>query len=378
MVDSKAEASILIVAAEASSCMYAKKFMAQWSQHFPETHYFGVGDKQMQSQGMSCQGLAEDLAVVGLQEVISHWSEIKQTFHSILEEADRRKPDFALLLDYPGFNLRLAKKLKAMGIPVVYYISPQLWAWKKGRVSQVRQFVDDMMVVFPFEVDFYKKHDVKAHFVGHPLVEVVEDETKELEFTEKTRPVLGLMPGSRKSEIKFNFFHQLKAAKILKNKHDIDVKVLVAPTLNVHELKTLAGELATGVEFVQSYPTAMIQQCDYILSASGTATLQVALCEKPMVVMYRMNSLTALLAKLLVRSVDAFCIVNLIAGKKIVPERFQSEAEPEKLAGCLEKIIVDREHRERMLKDIQRVKTLLGKGGATENLVSYLREKYRS
>ena len=376
IVDSKPEDSILIVAAEASSCMYAKKFIHQWSESFPETHYFGVGDKEMSEQGMDCQGLAEDLAVVGLQEVISHWSEIKETFNSILAEAETKKPKFALLLDYPGFNLRLAKKLKAMGIPVVYYISPQLWAWKKGRVNQVRDFVDDMLVVFPFEVDFYKKHNIQAHFVGHPLVEVVEDETKSLELGERVKPVLGLMPGSRKSEIKFNFLHQLKAAQILKAKHDIDVKVLVAPTLQSQELKLLAGPLADGVEFVKSYPTEMIQQCDYILSASGTATLQVALCEKPMVVMYRMNGLTAFLAKLLVRSVDAFCIVNLIAGKKIVPEFFQKEAEPKNLAKQIEKMIVDDQYRDGMLGEIRKVKTLLGKGGATENLVSYLKAKY--
>lgn len=369
--------SILIIAGEASSCMYAKNFIKQWRQHSPDTYFYGVGDREMASMGMNNLGFAEDMGVVGLIEVIKHFRPIKEVFEGILTETEKQKPRFALLLDYPGFNLRLAKRLKVMGVPVVYYISPQLWAWKKGRVKQVRDYVDDMMVVFPFEVDFYKEHGIKAHFVGHPLVEVVEEERQALGSVEKPRPVLGLMPGSRRSEIKSNFKNQWQAAKKLQEQHDLDVRVLLAPTLTQQDFDPYL-QVDDGVEFVQDTPTAMIQACDYIISASGTATLQVALCEKPMVVMYRMNPITAFLAKLLVRSVDAFCIVNLIAGEKIVPELFQEQASPSGLFKSMDLLMRDRAKKEKMIQNLKKVNKKLGAGGATSNLIQLLRERYGS
>jgi lipid-A-disaccharide synthase len=167
-VNDSQEDSLLLIAAEASSCMYAKNFIKAWREKFPKTHFYGVGDREMQSLGMECVGLAEDMAVMGLLEVLKHYPAIKKVGDEIIEKTQKRPPRFALLLDYPGFNLRLAKKLKELNVSVVYYISPQLWAWKKGRVQQVRDYVDDMLVVFPFEVEFYKEHNIEAHFVGHP------------------------------------------------------------------------------------------------------------------------------------------------------------------------------------------------------------------
>ncbi|MCB0378235.1 MAG: lipid-A-disaccharide synthase [Bdellovibrionales bacterium] len=364
---------ILIVAAEASSCMYACRFIEQWHQRHPEWTFFGIGDRKMQSMGMNCFGFAEDLAVVGLLEVIKHWGDIKGSADRILAECEKRKPQFALLLDYPGFNLRLAKKLHQMNIPVVYYISPQLWAWKKGRVRQVKDFVDDMMVVFPFEVDFYQSHGVQAHFVGHPLVEVVEDENIATEPSQGKR-VLGLMPGSRKSEIQYNFQEQVKAAKLLQEQLDIDVKVLVAPTLDLKDLQAQCENCK--FEFIQGPPTQMIQQCDVILAASGTATLQVALCEKPMVVMYRMNPITAFFAKRLVNTVEYFCIVNLIARRKLVEELFQGEARGTNLASALLPLLKDEKIYQSAVENLKVLKSKLGGGGATSNLVSYLEAKY--
>ncbi len=369
--------NILIVAAEASSCMYAELFIKEWSKSYPDTEFFGVGNRSMAKEGMQCQGFAEDMAVVGVQEVIKHWPIIKGAADKLLEECEKRKPKFALLLDYPGFNLRLARKLKALDIPVIYYISPQLWAWKKGRVKQVKKYVDEMMVVFPFEVDFYNEHKIEAHFVGHPLVEVVEQELENFDRSRSDEKVLGLMPGSRRSEIENNLVIQLKAAEKIKEKHpDIQVKILLAPTLAATDLESFVSQSSLEVEYIQAKPTRMILQCDWILSASGTATLQVALCEKPMVVMYRMNPITAFLAKALVRSVDAFCIVNLVAERKVVPELFQEQASPEKLASHLLELIESDEKRNQMLSDLRYVKEKLGAGGATENLVSLLSKRF--
>lgn len=369
--------NILIVAAEASSCMYAELFIDEWCKKNPNFNFFGVGNKKLESMGMDCQGFAEEMAVVGLQEVIKHWPVIKGAADSILSECEKRKPRFALLLDYPGFNLRLAKKLHEMKIPVVYYISPQLWAWKKGRVKQVKKYIDDMMVVFPFEVEFYKEYRIPAHFVGHPLVEVVENELESFAPKKGNDKVLGLMPGSRKSEIANNLKIQLEAAALVKKqKPEVEIKLLLAPTLQKEDLFSIVEQSGIAVEFLQGKPTQMIHQCDWILSASGTATLQVALCEKPMVVMYRMNPITAFLAKLLVRSVDSFCIVNLVAGRKVVPELFQEQASPQNLANHLLDFILNSSKKEKMVADLQEVKIRLGKGGATENLVNFLNKKY--
>jgi lipid-A-disaccharide synthase len=376
-VNDSQEDSLLLIAAEASSCMYAKNFIKAWREKFPKTHFYGVGDREMQSLGMECVGLAEDMAVMGLLEVLKHYPAIKKVGDEIIEKTQKRPPRFALLLDYPGFNLRLAKKLKELNVSVVYYISPQLWAWKKGRVQQVRDYVDDMLVVFPFEVEFYKEHNIEAHFVGHPLVEVVEKEIQDNPEKTEGRPkkVLGLMPGSRRNEIKSIFKTQWKAAQILMEKQDVQVKVLLAPTLNASDFSQFLGP-TDQVDFVKDSPTQMIRGCDLILSASGTATLQVALCEKPMVVMYRMNPITAFFAKRLVKSVDAFCIVNLIAGRKVVPEFFQEQASPDHLANELEKLLVVDKARESMVRSLKQVKSLLGEGGATQNVIKYLVSRY--
>ncbi len=389
--------NILVVAAEASSCMYAKLFMKSWKSFYPDTRFFGVGDRDMYSQGMECVGFAEDMAVVGIQEVLAHWKDIKKSFHSLVNTAREKRPRFALLLDYPGFNLRLAPRLKKLGIPVVYYLSPQLWAWKEGRVKSIKQFVDDMMVVFPFEVDFYKKHGVQAHFVGHPLVEIVHQEILlpssrrppwhseaylskgigSVFSSKKTgKPVLGLMPGSRKSEIQHNLKIQWMTARKLMENCDIDVRFLVAPTFEVDFLKQQLPECAGSMKFLKGKPTAMIQKCDLILAASGTATLQVALCEKPMIVMYRMNRITAFLAKFLVGHLSHYCIVNIIAGHEVVPEFMQSKAQPQILAKALEKILKSRDHREKMILSLKKISKDLGHGGATENLVHFLNKKY--
>ena len=232
-----------------------------------------------------------------------------------------------------------------------------------------------MMVVFPFEVDFYSRYGIEAHFVGHPLVEVVEEETLQKSLTADSMH-LGLMPGSRKSEIGFNLESQVRAANQLRESFNIKTSILVAPTLELQAIQDRVSKIGGEFEFIQTHPTQMIQACDWILTASGTATLQVALCEKPMVVMYRMNPWTAKLARWLVKDVDSFCIVNLVAGKKIVPELFQEEAEAGQLASAMGKIIGDKDYQEQMLKELRQVKNLLGEGRATLNLIEKIEGFY--
>lgn len=385
MPTSKKESlNVFIVAAEASSAAYAKQLLQIWNQKNISWKASGIGSREMEALGFKILGRSEELAVMGLQEIIAHWGDIKKAFHAVVDAAKTEKPDFILLMDYPEFNLRLAKKMKALGVPVVYYISPQIWAWRSYRVHKIKKIVDLMLVIFPFEEEFYKKHGVSSRFVGHPLLELLEEkkptpqeiQTHRQRFLGhgKTR-VLGLMPGSRKSELKYNLQTQIQTAqKIVAVHSEVQPVLFVAPSLDLELVRQQA--LALGYEglFFKEDPFLMIQTADEILCASGTATLMVGLCEKPMVIMYRMNAISGRLAKLLVNKIPFFGMVNLIANREIVPERFQEQANADELSACLSKMISHSEYRSAVIQDLQKLKLKLGAGNGLQNLSRALLE----
>ncbi len=383
MQTSKKESlNILIVAAEASSAAYAKHLLQIWKQDGVSYQAAGIGSREMESLGFSILGRSEELAVVGLQEIIAHWGDIKKAFHAVVDYAKNEKPDFVLLMDYPEFNLRLAKKIKALGIPVVYYISPQIWAWRSYRVHQIKKIVDLMLVIFPFEVDFYKKHGVPVQFVGHPLLELLDDKIPSPEKIQATRArlltkgkqrILGLMPGSRRSELKYNLKTQIETAQLLQKNHpEIQPVLFIAPSLDEAAVKAQCAQWNYQGLFLKEDPFFMIQTADEILCASGTATLMVGLCEKPMVIMYKMNAFSSRLAKLLVNKIPFFGMVNLISESEIVPERFQEDANPQELARCLEKMVGEPTYRQKILQDLKALKIKLGDGGGLRTLAKTL------
>lgn len=371
---------ILIVAGEESSSVYAQRLLEHWQKIGHPMKAFGVGSLAMERLGMERIGKSEEMAVVGIQEVAAHFKDIYKVFHQLLERAERERPQVALLLDYPDFNLRLAKKLKKMGIPVVYYISPQLWAWRSSRVHQIKRYVDKILVVFPFEVEFYQRHGVPVEFVGHPLLDEL-DVSSPVNFNGTLR--LGLMPGSRKSEVRHHLKSQLQAAEIFQRRHpNTQVSLLLAPSIDPNFMNEQVQKSAVklmGVEMLQLAPRDMISRQDLLLCASGTATLMVGLLGRPFVAMYKMNSVSAFLARRLIRTVDHFCIVNLILNKRALPELFQNEASPQKLAQELSTIVEDEKAREQILSDLKRLRDLLGERGATEqvhrNLIPYWQER---
>lgn len=367
----------MIVAAEPSSCLYANLLLDLFKVKKTPIQCFGVGDKLMESKGFERFGRSEDMAVMGIFEVIKHLRPIAKVFRRLLDEVDRKKPKAALLLDYPGFNLRLAKALKAKGIPVYYYISPQIWAWKKNRIHNIKKSVDKMLVILPFEEDFYKRQGMKAHYVGHPLCEVMApalDEAASL----KPSFQLGLMPGSRVSEVQKNLPVQLKAAEILTKKDpDFRVSVLKAPSLSRSWLlEQICKNSSLDVTLLEQEPTKMILQNEAMLVASGTATLQVAFCERPQVAMYRMNGGTAWLAKKVVRDISYFCLVNIIADKECVPEFFQDQADPQTLAHEIGKCLYDQSFRNEMLSTFRLLKNQMGRDGATKKVFGHLMEAF--
>ena len=382
--NSESENQVLIIAAEASSSLYAQRLIEHWQKNSSPVHAFGVGSDAMVQLGFEAFGRSEDMAVMGLTEVLAHFKQIRHVFYKILDECKRRKPKVAILLDYPGFNMRLGLRLKKMGIPVVYYISPQLWAWRSSRVNTLRKFVDKMLVVFPFEVDFYKQHGIDVEFVGHPLL----DEWQKVQWTpaqrqmhrlrfgiENQTPLIGLMPGSRYSELKYNWEDQLQAVQLLAQRQpNAKFAWLVAPTFDLDHAKSrIPANFPHSLQILRADPFTMIQLCDVIMCASGTATLMVGLAQVPMVIMYKMNSFTAMMAKWLVKGVKYFGMVNLISEKQVVPELFQEQASPEALAEETEKLLRP-EVRAHVQSDLLKLPQLLGGGHATENVAKALDE----
>jgi lipid-A-disaccharide synthase len=370
--------SVLIVAAETSSCLYAQRLLEHWRANNKQVKAFGIGNQAMVNLGFEAIGRSEELAVVGVSEIIKHWGKIKEAFNGLISEAEKRKPDFILLMDYPEFNFKLARKLKERGFKVVYYISPQLWAWRKSRIKLVKKYIDQMLVLFPFEVDFYKKHGVDVEWVGHPLVDELSAKYFEQESVSFLRGkfgirpgehVLGLMPGSRKSELKHHFELQLAVAKKLSEEiKNLRVVILVAPDFAADDLKVWVKDSNLSLVFAKDEPFNMISLCDTILVASGTATLMVGLLQKPMVIMYRMSSLSAQIAKWFVKDTPFFGMVNLVVGKKISEELFQEQASVQNLVAELKKLILNNDQRNVTIENLKQVRKVLGHTGATKNV----------
>lgn len=347
---------------------------------------FGIGSRAMEKLGFECIGRSEEMAVVGLQEVIKHFPLIRSVFFNLLDEAKKRRPKFALLLDYPDFNLRLAKKLKALGIPVIYYISPQVWAWRTGRVKLIKRVVDHMLVLFPFEEPFYREHGVRVDFVGHPLLDELPPPMSEKDFLFEKQKfglgadelVLGLMPGSRHSEIQHHLQTQLEAAAmVMRRNPNVQPVLMLAPTLERSDVEPYLAGFPFSIQIIKDEPLKMIALADVLLVASGTATLMVGLMEKPMVIMYRMNAVTAWLAKRLVTKTKFFGMANLIMDRQVVPELFQEDANPERLASELLRYLEDPTERERVRKDLALIKERLGNKGATANVARILDGYFR-
>lgn len=375
---------IMFVAAEASSSLFALRLMEFWKKQKRDYHFFGVGSPEMEALGFERLGKSEEMAVVGVSEIIDQYAHLKEVFNRLVAEAARRRPKLVVVMDYPEFNLMLSKRLHAMGIPVVYYVSPQVWAWRKGRVEQIKKYCRKVLLLFPFEREFYASKNVPFEFVGHPVLDELNDKYFTAEYRRSHRArcgvqeneiVIGLMPGSRRGEIKQHLQMQLEIARRLCLKYsNIRILLMVAPTRTKEELQDQLGDLKFPLMMQKDEPLEMIHLADFILAASGTATLQVALLEKPMVIMYKMKWLTGIVAKVLVRGVKFFGLPNLIAGREIVPERWQGGANVEDLFQLMCRYIDDPVYAQKVRDDLADLKKHLGDKGATARVAASLEE----
>jgi lipid-A-disaccharide synthase len=320
--------------------------------------FFGAGGERMRAAGCDTVVDAKDLAVVGITEILSHLPKIYGLYRHLIREADQRRPDLGIVIDSPAFNWRVARQMKKRGIPTVYYVAPQFWAWRQGRVRLLRDYIDKALVIFPFEEEFYRERGVDATFVGHPLAELPPPSIKRNDYAAQFRlnsekPWITLMPGSRVKEVRTNLPTILESAALLDSEYEFLLPV--APTLDRNFLLTLISD--TKITLVPDALPALWHSRAGIV-ASGTATVEAAMMNTPFVMVYRVSPLTYLLGKPRVK-VPYFAMVNLIAGELVVPELVQQDFNAPNVVARLQEILPDGPARLRMLKGLNQVKARL-------------------
>src|SRR5436305_10517401 len=357
---------LLVVAGEASGDLHGARLITELRRRVPDLAAFGLGGDEMRAAGLAPVAHSSEISVVGITEVLKILPRAREVFADLLREVDRRRPALAVLIDFPDFNLRLAKELKRRGVSVLYYISPQVWAWRRGRIKTISRLVDRMLVLFPFEVDFYRDHGVDVVHVGHPLV----DEVPVLPQVWDREPAtngpfrVALLPGSRVSEVEALLPTLLEAARRLAARLPVEVRIIRAPTVPP-ELVDEAVELAgLPVEIVAEERFAAIADSHLALCASGTATLEVGLLGTPMIMVYRLARWTYAFARLVLRLPNV-SLANLALARRAVPELIQGEANPERIASEAARLLTDAGERGRMRAALAEVRGRLGEGGAS-------------
>ncbi len=363
--------TIMIVAGERSGDIYGAGLARALEKRLPGLEVFGCGGDAMRQAGAVTVVDAHQMAMAGVTEIISGIPRAYRAFHRLLEEADRRKPQLAILIDFPEFNLRMARQLKKRNIPVVYFVSPQVWAWRKRRIKKLKARVAKMIVIFDFEEEIYRKAGVPVEYVGHPLLDMVRPHLTREEFFSKvgldaSLPTVALLPGSREKEVTKNLPVMLDAATRLTVDHKLQFVVAVAPSIDPVWLETTLLQFYVGRAVVR--PAVHItydalQHSEVAVVASGTATLEAALRERPMVVVYRVSPLTWFVGKLLV-DVPYYSMVNILAKKEIVPELMQHDFNAANVASRVEYLLEHPEARQAMIEGFRALVPRLGPGGA--------------
>ena len=338
--------------------MYGAQLIEALHRRDSQIEFFGVGGDRMRAAGCDTVVDTGEVSVVGITEILSHLPKIYGLFRRLIKEADRRKPDLAIVIDSPAFNWRVARQMKKRGVPVVYYVAPQFWAWRQGRVRLIRAYVDKALVIFPFEEKFYRDRGVDATFVGHPLAELPHPVINRNDYAaqfhlDPAKYWITLMPGSRVKEVRMNLPTILEAAAQLG--HDYEFLLPIAPTLDRAFLQRLASH--HHLTLVPESPPALWHSRAGII-ASGTATVEAAMMRTPFVMVYRVSPLTYLLGKPRVK-VPRFAMVNLIAGEQVVPELVQHDFTAANVVARLREILPDGSPRSRMLEGLTQVKARL-------------------
>jgi lipid-A-disaccharide synthase len=362
----------MIVAGEASGDIYGAHLIMAMRDLDPCIEFFGLGGPEMERAGVRIMHQLSAMAVVGMTEIIPKSRYIFRVSRELKQSLQLTPPDLLILIDYPGFNLNLAKKAHSFGIPILYYIPPQVWAWRKGRVKKIAKRVDRMAVILPFEKEFYQKYGLKAEYVGHPLLDISlpkrdkEEIKKNLDINNDKTPILGILPGSRDKEIENLLPAMIGAAEILS--HDYPHLYCILPLASTVKEDIVApyirnAKIDITVERIDTKEILKIVDLAFI--ASGTATLEAAIMETPMVIAYKVSFLSYILGRFLIK-VSHIGLVNLVAGKAIVPELIQGKATALRLAEEASDILKNESLKKDMKEGLKLVHEQLGQGGAAK------------
>ncbi len=348
---------LMISAGEASGELYGALLCREVKKLWPDAEIFGIGGPHMENEGVDL--ITRISSVIGLTEAARHLGVIWESYKKAKDALTIKRPDILVLIDYPDFNISLARKAKAEGIPVLYYVSPQVWAWRSGRIKKIAALVSKIAVLFPFEVEYYKATGVPCEFVGHPITETInidktKEEVKEDLGLDPGRPVISLLPGSRPAEIQRHLPIVMEVAARIHE--DLPGFQIVLPLAQGTELKE---EVMDYISVFRNRTREAVACSDAAAVASGTATLETALIGTPMVVFYRTSYISYRILKFLVK-VKYICLANLLTGKMIVEELIQGDASPENIYSELKKILSDSSYRETMIANLNNIKELMG------------------
>ncbi|TSA11167.1 MAG: lipid-A-disaccharide synthase [Deltaproteobacteria bacterium] len=362
--------NILIVAGESSGDMHGASLVRAVHDINPEIDFWGLGGEKMREAGVNIPFDSTRLAVVGISEVFTHLWQIVQAQRLLRKAMRDKRPDLVILIDYPDFNLLLAAKARGLGIPVMYYISPQVWAWRSGRVKKIKRLVNRMVVILPFEVEFYRRHQMEVDFVGHPLLDVVKPALDDEYFykhfeIDRSRPVVGLFPGSRLQEVNRLMPSIIDAAGRLEEKiPGIQFVLPLAPTIDRRCVEDFIHPTGLNIKVIEDGVYDTMKAARAVIAASGTVTLEAAIMGVPMIIVYKVSRLSYLVGKIMVR-VSHIGLVNLVAGRRIVPELVQEEVNGRRIAEEVHKIIADEKYSRTMKNELEGVKNRLGGPGAS-------------
>ncbi len=361
--------SILIISGEASGELHGAELVRALRNLSPNTRFFGVGGVRMRQAGVELLYDVDHLEVVGVWEALHSLGYHRRLLKELISFVETHPLSAIVLIDYPYFNLHFAQKVKHLRIPIVYYISPQVWAWYPGRIKKIARLVDKMLVILPFEEEFYLSQGLKAEFVGHPLVEEVEAEFDRSSFCEKYHldkeaAIVSLLPGSRQREIKYLLPPMLQSIPLLRRAHKLNFVISLAERVDRKLVESVAKPYLPQVSLVERDTYNVIKNSDIMVASSGTATLEAAILETPMVVVYKLTFPGYLLAKLLIK-VKYISLVNILAGREIVKELLQFKVTAKNIAEEVLKLLQNPTVEEGVKKELLRVKEKLGTPGAS-------------
>lgn len=364
----------MLLAGEASGDQHGAEMALELLKSNPELKLTGMGSQEMKGAGVSVFFDSASIAVMGIVEIAKHWGDIKIAMKLVKQQLEETKPDLLVCIDYPEFNLKMANHAKSLGIKVLFYISPQVWAWRPKRVKKIGRRIDHMAVIFPFEVDFYQQHGIPVTYVGHPLVDTVPkalpllDAQAEVNIPNK-KITIGLFPGSRQSELERLLPTLLDSAELLAKQYQNEIQFVlpVAKTLDVKKIEESIKSSGVTVLLKEGHVHSVINSCDAIISCSGTVTLEIALLGVPLCVVYKMSWLShQIMSRLMI--IDHFSLVNIVAKQEIVKEMLQDQATPENIVKEVSRLINDKAYAQQVKKGLHDVKQRLGSGGGSKKV----------